>query len=78
MFPGALHRPAGLRYVSVAGAAAHGAVSRRARRRYERLVDDGRVAGDGVVPVQSALLPGSEEIVLEDAYHSGGFARWYG
>ncbi|QYJ17173.1 hypothetical protein Rxycam_03012 [Rubrobacter xylanophilus DSM 9941] len=78
MFPGALHRPAGLRYLSVAGAAAHGALSRRARRRYERLIDDGRVPGDGVVPVQSALLPGSEEIILEEAYHSGHFARWYG
>lgn len=52
--------------------------SRRARRRYERLIDDGRVPGDGVVPVQSALLPGSEEIILEEAYHSGHFARWYG
>jgi pimeloyl-ACP methyl ester carboxylesterase len=78
LFPGALHEPAGLRYLSVAGAAADGAASARVRRRYERLVEDGRVAGDGVVPVDSALLPGSEALVLEDLYHNGYYGRWYG
>lgn len=77
-FPGALHEPAGLRYLSVAGAAADGAVSARARKRYERLVEDGRVAGDGVVPVETALLPGSEALVLDDLYHNGFYGRWYG
>ncbi len=78
LFPGALHEPAGLRYISVAGGAADGATSPRVRRRYERLIEDGRVAGDGVVPVESALLPGSETIVLDDLYHSHYFGRWYG
>lgn len=78
LFPGALHEPAGLRYVSVAGAAADGAESARFRRRYERLVPDGRVAGDGLVPVESALLPGAEPVVLDDVYHSGRHGRWYG
>jgi pimeloyl-ACP methyl ester carboxylesterase len=77
-FPGALHEPAGLKYLSVAGAAADGAASARVRRRYERLVEDGRVAGDGVVPVESALLPGSEALVLDDLYHNGFYGRWYG
>ena len=77
-FPGALHEPAGLKYLSVASAAADGAASARVRRRYERLVEDGRVAGDGVVPVDSALLPGSETLVLEDVYHNGFYGRWYG
>jgi pimeloyl-ACP methyl ester carboxylesterase len=77
-FPGALHEPAGLRYLSVAGAAADGAISARARKRYERLVEDGRVAGDGVVSVESALLPGSEALVLDDIYHNGFYGRWYG
>jgi pimeloyl-ACP methyl ester carboxylesterase len=77
-FPGALHEPAGLEYLSVASAAADGAVSARVRRRYERLVEDGRVAGDGVVPVESALLPGSETLVLDDLYHNGFYGRWYG
>jgi pimeloyl-ACP methyl ester carboxylesterase len=78
LFPGALHEPAGLKYISVAGGAADGAISPRVRRRYERLIEDGRVAGDGVVPVESALLPGSETIVLDDLYHSHYFGRWYG
>ena len=80
LFPGALHEH--IRYVSVAGAAADGARSPRTRRRYERVVPDGRVAGDGLVPVPSALLPGSEELVLDDLYHGrlyAGFGgRWYG
>jgi pimeloyl-ACP methyl ester carboxylesterase len=69
LFPGALHAPAGLRYLCVAGAAVDGASSRTARRRYERFAGDGRVEGDGVVPVESALLPGAESLVLDDAYH---------
>lgn len=78
LFPGALHAPTGLRYRSVAGAAVDGSDDSRARRRYERLVEDGRVPGDGVVPVGSALLPGSEHVILEDAHHSGRFGKWYG
>jgi hypothetical protein len=78
LFPGALHKPAGLKYVSVAGGAADGATSPRVRKRYERLVEDGRVSGDGVVPVVSALLPGSDTLVLDDLYHSHYFGRWYG
>ena len=78
LFPGALHEAAGLGYLSVAGAAADGAASTRVRRRYERLVEDGRVAGDGVVPVESALLPGSRALVLDDLYHSELYGRWYG
>jgi pimeloyl-ACP methyl ester carboxylesterase len=78
LFPGALHEPAGLKYLSVAGAAADGASSSRVRKRYERLVEDGRVAGDGAVPVESALLPGSEALVFDDLYHSQFYGRWYG
>jgi pimeloyl-ACP methyl ester carboxylesterase len=78
LFPGALHKPAGLRYLSVAGGAADGKASSRVRKRYERLVDDGRVAGDGVVPVGSALLSGSETLVFDDLYHSQYYGRWYG
>lgn len=77
-FPGALHEPAGLKYLSVAGAAVGGADSARARRRYERLVEDGGGPGDGIVPVESALLPGSETLVLDGVYHNGRLGRWYG
>ena len=80
LFPGALHE--NIRYLCVAGAAADGSSSRRVRKRYERFVDDGRVKGDGEVPVQPALLSGAEHLVLGDLYHGrfrGGLrGRWYG
>ena len=80
LFPGALHED--IRYLCVAGAAADGSSSRRVRKRYERFVDDGRVKGDGEVPVECALLPGGERLVLGDLYHArfrGGLhGRWYG
>lgn len=76
LFPGALHD--GLRYLSVAGEAIHGASSPKARKRYERFVEDGRVAGDGVVPVDAALLPGSESLVVDDVHHNRRLGPWYG
>jgi pimeloyl-ACP methyl ester carboxylesterase len=78
LFPGALHAEAGLRYVSVAGSAADGASSSRVRKRYERFVEDGRVAGDGIVPGDAALLPESESRVLDGVYHNRRLGRWYG
>ena len=82
LFPGALHAPAGLSYLSVAGAAVDGSRSGRARGRYERFVADGRVQGDGKIPVPSALLEGSENLVLDDVYHGRRYGpaseRWYG
>lgn len=79
-FPGALHEK--LRYLCVAGDAVDGASSRRSRRRYELCVRDGRVRGDGEVPVQTALLPGAEHLVLHGIYHSRfrglGKGCWYG
>jgi pimeloyl-ACP methyl ester carboxylesterase len=78
LFPGALHADAGLRYLCVAGSAVDGSSSDKARRRYEGLVEDGRTAGDGVVPVGAALLPGSETLVLEGMHHNRRLGRWYG
>jgi pimeloyl-ACP methyl ester carboxylesterase len=78
LFPGALHAESGLRYLSVAGDAIEGASSPRARKRYERFVEDGRVAGDGVVPVEAALLPGSESLVVDGVHHNRRLGRWYG
>lgn len=76
LFPGALHE--GLRYLSVAGNAVDGASSAKARKRYERFVEDGRVAGDGVVPVEAAMLPGSEKQTLDGVHHNQRLGRWYG
>jgi pimeloyl-ACP methyl ester carboxylesterase len=78
LFPGALHSDAGLRYLCVAGSAMDGSSSDKVRRRYEGLVEDGRTAGDGVVPVGAALLPGSETLVLEGMRHNRRLGRWYG
>ena len=78
LFPGALHAGSGLRYLSVAGDSVAGGSSGKARRRYERFVGDGRTAGDGVVPVEAALLPGSEELVVDGLGHNGRLGRWYG
>jgi len=80
LFPGALHP--NIRYLCVAGSAIDGTSSRRARKRYERFVDDGRVTGDGEVPVEAALLSGAESRVLDHLYHgrlhSWRKGRWYG
>jgi pimeloyl-ACP methyl ester carboxylesterase len=78
LFPGALHAESGLRYLSVAGDAVDGASSPKARKRYERFVEDGRVTGDGVVPVEAALLPGSESLVVDGVHHNRRLGRWYG
>jgi pimeloyl-ACP methyl ester carboxylesterase len=78
LFPGALHADAGLRYLSVAGDAVDGAASRRARKRYERFVEDGSVGGDGIVPIGAALLPGSENIVVDGVHHNRRLGLWYG
>jgi len=78
LFPGALHAESGLCYLSVAGDAVDGASSPKARKRYERFVEEGRVAGDGVVPVEAALLPGSESLVVDGGHHNRRLGRWYG
>jgi hypothetical protein len=61
---------------------AEDARSRLARRLYEDVhpaPDQPIVAGDGLVPVASALLPGARHLVLDDAIHGPGVhAPWYG
>lgn len=37
------------------------------------------IAGDGLIPLASALLPGAPQLVLDDAAHGQGIGRdWYG
>ena len=82
LFPGTLHSASGLRYVCVAGDVADGADSGAVERRYRRFGGDGRVKGDGVVPVSSALLPDATHVVLSGVghsrFHAGAEDRWYG
>jgi len=81
--PGAYFAPQ-VRYTSVAGKAIrgqhHGSPRERwAYRFYERLCSDGNTWGDGLVPVESQLLNGSQQIVLEGVSHFTGFGGpWYG
>jgi len=67
------------------GTAAWSAASRReraARWRYERLLAPPYpevIEGDGLIPVSSALLPGSRQIILDGAAHGQGAGHpWYG
>lgn len=73
-----------VRYTSVAGKYARGDLAgslleRFAFRVYKEICADGAVWGDGIVPVNSALLPDSEQIVLEGVSHHSVIGRpWYG
>ncbi|MFM7677169.1 MAG: esterase/lipase family protein [Synechococcus sp.] len=72
-----------VRYVSVAGDLAPAAFSPTARRlapsSYRAISGDAEARGDGLVPVDSALLAGSEPITLAGVAHGGAFGpRWYG
>jgi hypothetical protein len=70
-------------YISVAGALAEAdgsALSQRmAPGSYQAIAGRRDLEGDGLVPVQSALLRGSELITLPGVAHGGAFGtRWYG
>ncbi|MEA5474228.1 esterase [Synechococcus sp. CCY9201] len=72
-----------VRYVSVAGDLPPAAFSPTARRlapsSYRNICGDADAPGDGLVPVTSALLAGSEAITLAGVAHGGAFGpRWYG
>lgn len=85
--PGAFFAPT-TGYLAVASrsmvgdAASQDERARFVRRLYEDVhpaPDQLVVAGDGLVPVASALLPGARHLVLEDAAHGPGAGiPWYG
>lgn len=81
--PDAIFAPQ-VRYTSVAGKYIHGRPSgslseRLAFKVYKDIGKDGDVWGDGIVPVSSALLPGSEQITLSGVSHHTVIGRpWYG
>jgi hypothetical protein len=48
-------------------------------RSYQAIAGRTDLAGDGLVPVPSALLQGAEPITLAGVAHGGAFGeRWYG
>jgi pimeloyl-ACP methyl ester carboxylesterase len=81
--PGARFSPA-VQYISVAGQLTHGRchgsfAERQAYRFYQAITREGNAWGDGLIPIQSALLQGARHIVLEGVGHSPGFGGpWYG
>jgi hypothetical protein len=84
--PGCPFAPA-VRYISVAGAVdldpARAEASDTARRMaptaYRNSSGDPQDRGDGLVPLRSALLEGSEAVVLEGVAHAGAFGPvWFG
>jgi len=83
MYPDAYFSPQ-VRYISVVGRSKQGkrdgtSAERRLFGAYERLCGDGAAWGDGLVPLESALLKGSGHIVLEGANHYGFKGNlWYG
>jgi pimeloyl-ACP methyl ester carboxylesterase len=81
--PGAYFAPQ-VQYLSVAGKLTRGddqgsLRERRAYSFYEQIGGQGDAWGDGLVPVASALLSGSQQITLEGVGHFAGFGGpWYG
>ena len=50
-----------------------------ARRSYESISGDCNSEGDGLVPLSSSLLKGSNQVILQDTFHGGIFGEfWYG
>ena len=82
-YPGAFFAPR-VEYTSVAGKLLRGNREGSLRERhayvfYEEIIGSGDAWGDGLVPVASALLHGSRQIVLDGVSHFTGFGGpWYG
>lgn len=85
MYPGTPYAP-NVTYLSVAGRSVLGnaegnPTQRRAFAAYRVLCGQGDVWGDGLIPVQSALLDGAEQIIIEGVRHGplgSGRQRWFG
>jgi pimeloyl-ACP methyl ester carboxylesterase len=82
-YPDAYFAPQ-VRYTSVAGKLVRGDLRGTLRERfayavYKEVIGNGAVWGDGLVPVASALLGGSHQLVLEGVSHYTGFGGpWFG
>jgi hypothetical protein len=82
-YPGAYYDP-DVRYMSVVGKAIRGnrrgsLKERRVHWFYKTLCGRGDVWGDGIVPLPSALLQGSQHIVVDGLRHYSRFKHpWYG
>jgi len=79
-YPGAFHPQ--VRYVCAAGKAVFGKRgfgTWLAYKSYELTVGKGETWGDGITPVEAAVLDGAENLVLEGVWHSPRSpGKWYG
>jgi len=82
-YPGTCFAPQ-VKYISVAGKLVRGSRSGSLQERwafnvYKEIGGDGYAWGDGLIPVQAALLRGSHQITLDGVGHFSGFGGpWYG
>ncbi len=81
-YPGAFFVPR-VEYVSVAGKAIRGDLAGTGRERWvyrnhQKMCGRGDTWGDGLVPVESALLHGARHVVLDGVSHFGFGTLWYG
>jgi len=82
-YPGAHFAPQ-VKYASVAGKLIRGDPAGSLHERwvynnYAKIGGDGSAWGDGLIPVDSALLRGSNQLVLDGVSHFSGFGGpWYG
>jgi alpha-beta hydrolase superfamily lysophospholipase len=82
-YPGAYFQPE-VRYTSFAGKFLRGdrAGSRSQRwayNRYQEICGEGNTWGDGLIPIQTALLKGSDQMILDGVSHHSVFGdSWYG
>jgi alpha-beta hydrolase superfamily lysophospholipase len=82
-YPGAYFQPE-VRYTSFAGKFLRGdrtgsRSQRWAYNRYKEICGQGNAWGDGLIPIQAALLKDSEKVILEDVSHYSIFGNpWYG
>jgi len=82
-YPGSIYAPQ-VKYFSVAGKFSYGNPfgTRKERwiyQNYKKIIGKGDVWGDGLIPIEAAILEGSEKIVLEGVSHAKIFdKKWYG
>ena len=84
LYPGCFYAE-DVRYISVAGSLpldtifASDFAKKTARNSYQSMIENRKSEGDGLVPLESALLKDSKHIVLPETSHSKIFGdNWYG
>mgnify|MGYP001171779857 CR=1 FL=1 len=83
LYPGSYYKN-NITYISVAGKinlndnSVSNLSRKTAKKSYQSLTSKENEDGDGIVPLKSALLNGSNHIIMEDTSHSGIFGKnWY-